>query len=52
MSRAAIDLAVAEKQIRTELGAKACVLEEPCRIHAARTGRQAGDEPDWPDVLQ
>lgn len=51
ISSQAIDTTLAEKRIIEELGPKACVLEEPCRIHAARPGR-AGDQPDWNDILR
>ncbi|GAB0095673.1 uncharacterized protein DMENIID0001_110780 [Sergentomyia squamirostris] len=45
----AIDVAVAEKRILSELGPKACVMEEPCRIHAWKA--IPGEQPDWNDIL-
>lgn len=51
LSRSAVDISLAEKQILAELGPKACILEEPCRIHAARPGK-VGEQPDWSDILQ
>lgn len=42
---------MAEKRILAEFGPKSCVLEEPCRIHAARPGK-AGEQPDWNDILR
>lgn len=51
ISNRAIDDSLAEKRIVAELGPKACVLEEPCRIHAARPGK-AGEQPDWNDILR
>lgn len=51
VSREAVDVSIAEKQILSELGPKACVLEEPCRIHAGRPGK-SGEQPDWTDILQ
>lgn len=51
ISHQVIDESLAEKRILAELGPKACVLEEPCRIHAARNGK-AGEQPDWNDILR
>lgn len=51
ISKEAIDVSVAEKQILTELGPKACVLEEPCRFHAGRH-RTSGEQPDWNNILR
>jgi len=51
ISKEAIDVTVAEKQILTELGPKACVLEEPCRFHAGRQ-RISGEQPDWNSILR
>ncbi|XP_055696568.1 uncharacterized protein LOC129797755 [Lutzomyia longipalpis] len=45
----AIDATVAEKRILSEFGPKACVLEEPCRIHAWKS--IPGEQPDWNDIL-
>ncbi|KAL7033723.1 hypothetical protein ACKWTF_007694 [Chironomus riparius] len=50
VSESAINLAIAERQILTELGPKACVIEEPCRIHATRKAKR-GAQPDWSDIL-
>ncbi|XP_059610027.1 uncharacterized protein LOC132257214 [Phlebotomus argentipes] len=46
---AAIDAVLAEKRILSEFGPKACVLEEPCRIHAWKA--VPGEQPDWDDIL-
>lgn len=51
ISKDAIDVSLAEKQILTELGPKACVLEEPCRFHAGRP-RIDGEQPDWNNILR
>lgn len=51
VSTLAIDLAIAEKKILQELGPKACVMEEPCRIHAARKAK-TGAQPEWADILK
>ncbi|KAJ6635269.1 hypothetical protein Bhyg_13854 [Pseudolycoriella hygida] len=51
ISKEAIDVSLAEKQILTELGPKACVMEEPCRFHAGRQ-RQNGEQPDWNNILR
>ncbi|XP_055713636.1 uncharacterized protein LOC129807989 [Phlebotomus papatasi] len=45
----AIDVVQAEKRILSEFGPKACVLEEPCRIHAWKA--VPGEQPDWNDIL-
>lgn len=50
-SQTAIDLTQAERKIISELGPKACVLEEPCRLHAIRKER-TGDQPDWNNILR
>ena len=50
-SEAAINLAIAERQILKELGPKACIMEEPCKIHARRIAK-TGDQPDWTDILR
>lgn len=44
-------MSLAEKQILTELGPKACVLEEACRFHAGRP-RIDGEQPDWNNILR
>lgn len=46
-----IDAETAAKQILAEYGPKACVIDEPCKIHAMRPGR-AGAQPDWMDILR
>lgn len=51
VSEAAINLAMAERQILNELGPKACIMEEPCRIHATRKARR-GAQPEWTDILR
>lgn len=51
ISERAIDISLAEKQILSELGPKACILEEPCRIHANRKAR-TGAEPEWGNILR
>lgn len=51
VSESAISVALAERQILTELGPKACVIEEPCRIHATRKSKR-GAQPDWTDILR
>lgn len=48
---ASVDLDYAQKKIIDEYGAKACVIEEPCKVHALRPGR-AGAQPDWIDILR
>lgn len=51
ISETAINLALAERQILNELGPKACIMEEPCKIHATRKARR-GAQPDWTDILR
>lgn len=46
-----IDIDYAEKKIVSEYGPKACIIEEPCKVHALRPG-QAGAQPDWIDILR
>lgn len=46
-----VDVEYAEKKIIDEYGPKACVIEEPCKLHALRQGR-AGAQPDWTDILR
>ncbi|KXJ76921.1 hypothetical protein RP20_CCG008669 [Aedes albopictus] len=52
----AVDIAQAERRILHEFGPKACIEEEPCRLHAVRSTRTAaapGDyQPDWNDILK
>lgn len=50
-SESAINLAIAERQILNELGPKACIMEEPCKIHATRKAKR-GAQPDWTDILR
>jgi hypothetical protein len=50
ISESAINLALAERQILNELGPKACVMEEPCRMHATRKAKR-GSQPEWTDIL-
>ncbi|CRK97907.1 CLUMA_CG011282, isoform A [Clunio marinus] len=50
ISISAINVAQAERQILAEFGPKACILEEPCRIHATRKAKR-GAQPDWSDIL-
>lgn len=51
VSHAAINAAIAERQILSELGPKACVMEEPCKIHATRKAKR-GAQPEWNDILR
>lgn len=46
-----VDIDYAQKKIIDEYGQKACVIEEPCKLHALRPGR-AGAQPDWMDILR
>jgi len=46
-----VDLDYASKKILDEYGPKACVIEEPCKVHALSQGR-AGAQPDWIDILR
>lgn len=46
-----VDIDYAQKKIIDEYGPKACVIEEPCKLHALRPG-QAGAQPDWIDILR
>lgn len=50
-SSAAINVSIAERKILKELGPKACIMEEPCRIHANRNAK-SGEQPDWNDILR
>ncbi|XP_065086667.1 uncharacterized protein LOC135708472 [Ochlerotatus camptorhynchus] len=57
ISHMAVDIAQAERKILQEFGPKACIEEEPCRLHAVRTTRTsstgAGDyQPDWNEILK
>lgn len=51
ISEAAINLSIAERQILSELGPKACIIEEPCRLQAVRRARR-GTQPDWNNILR
>lgn len=51
ISEAAINAAISERQILHELGPKACILEEPCKLHAVRKAKR-GSQPDWSDILR
>lgn len=51
ISDTAVNTALAERQILNELGPKACIMEEPCRIHATRKARR-GAQPEWTDILR
>ena len=51
LSETAITVAIAERQILSELGPKACIMEEPCKLHAVRTAKR-GAQPDWNDILR
>lgn len=46
-----VDLDYAVKKILNEYGPKACVIEDPCKLHALRLGR-VGAQPDWVDILR
>lgn len=50
-SESAINVAIAERQILHELGPKACIMEEPCRLHATRKAKR-GAMPEWTDILR
>ncbi|XP_032291022.1 uncharacterized protein [Drosophila virilis] len=55
----ALDAQLAQKEIQREFGPQACILEEPCRVHASRPGsqRQSGSDgkaklhAPWSEVL-
>ncbi|XP_037935164.1 uncharacterized protein LOC119669377 [Teleopsis dalmanni] len=47
----AYDADLAQKEILKEFGPKACILEEPCRVHASRPGRN-GAHPAWSEILR
>lgn len=56
----ALDAELAQKEILREFGPRACILEEPCRVHASRPGSQRrplGDgravvHAPWAEVLR
>ncbi|XP_035912029.1 uncharacterized protein LOC118512129 [Anopheles stephensi] len=52
LSRLAIDVVQAERKILHEFGPKACIEEEPCRIHAVSSARLDNYQPDWEDILK
>ncbi|EDS29252.1 conserved hypothetical protein [Culex quinquefasciatus] len=52
ISRMAVDVAQAERKIQHEFGPKACIEEEPCRLHAVRTNRSDDYQPDWNEILK
>uniref|UniRef100_A0A182NH82 Uncharacterized protein n=1 Tax=Anopheles dirus TaxID=7168 RepID=A0A182NH82_9DIPT len=52
LSRLAIDVSQAERKILHEFGPKACIEEEPCRIHAVASARLDNYQPDWEDILK
>ncbi|XP_058053319.1 uncharacterized protein LOC131205298 [Anopheles bellator] len=52
LSWLAIDVAQAERRILHEFGPKACIEEEPCRIHAVSSARMDQYKPDWDDILK
>ncbi|XP_036327463.1 uncharacterized protein LOC118740077 [Rhagoletis pomonella] len=50
---AAYDAELAQKEILREFGPSACILEEPCRVHASRPGRfGAQQHPAWNEILR
>uniref|UniRef100_A0A1A9V445 Uncharacterized protein n=1 Tax=Glossina austeni TaxID=7395 RepID=A0A1A9V445_GLOAU len=43
---------IAQKEILREFGPRACVLAEPCRVHASRPGHYTNNtRPNWPQVF-
>ncbi|KAL9905911.1 uncharacterized protein ACN427_004531 [Glossina fuscipes fuscipes] len=42
---------IAQKEILREFGPRACVLVEPCRVHASRPGHYSNTRPNWPQVF-
>lgn len=56
----ALDAELAQKEIQREFGLGACILEEPCRVHASRAGSQrrvvndgkAAAHAPWAEVLR
>lgn len=50
-SLSSVNVNMAERQILKELGPKACIMEEPCRIHANRKAK-SGEQPEWNDILK
>ncbi|XP_058832840.1 uncharacterized protein LOC131690819 [Topomyia yanbarensis] len=52
ISAMAVAVTQAERKIQQEFGPKACIEEEPCRLHAAQTRRSDDYQPDWSDILK
>lgn len=50
-STRALDALLAQKEIIKEFGPNACILEEPCKLHASRPGPR-GEQPNWNEILQ
>lgn len=48
----AYDAEYAQKEIQREFGQRACILEEPCRLHASRPGRASQTHPNWSEVFR
>lgn len=48
----AYDADYAQKEILREFGQRACILEEPCRLHASRPGRVSQTHPNWSEVFR
>ncbi|XP_011187600.2 uncharacterized protein Slc9a3r1_3 [Zeugodacus cucurbitae] len=50
---AAYDAELAQKEILREFGPRACILEEPCRLHASRPGRFGVQQHQaWNEILR
>lgn len=50
---AAYDAELAQKEILREFGPRACILEEPCRLHASRPGRFGVQQhPAWNEIFR
>ncbi|XP_022208416.2 uncharacterized protein LOC111064886 [Drosophila obscura] len=49
----ALDAELAQKQILSAFGPRACILEEPCRVHASRASGDGRAKPHaaWSEVL-
>ncbi|XP_073837768.1 uncharacterized protein [Musca autumnalis] len=45
------DAEYAQKEIQREFGQRACILEEPCRLHASRPGRASQTHPNWSEIF-
>lgn len=48
----AYDADYAQKEILREYGPRACILEEPCRQHASRPGRNSQTHPNWQEIFR